>query len=55
MTASHGPKPRLMRARDWMHGSRSVGQGHGYMANLTSDQVDGGDVNANFTIGTDHG
>ena len=55
MTASHGPKPRLMQARDWMHESRSVGQGRGYMANLTSDQVDGWDVNENFANGTGHG
>ena len=34
MTASHAPKPRLMRAREWMRESRSVGKGHGYMANL---------------------
>lgn len=34
MTASHGPKPRLMRAREWMQESRSVGQRLGYMADL---------------------
>ena len=53
---SYRQKPRLMRARDWMPGSRSVGQGHGYMeSRINARIVDGGNTNENFADGADLG
>ena len=46
MTALHGQKPRLMRAREWMPEIRSGEQGHGFMAKLIIAPSAENDLNA---------